>query len=340
MKKSIILASIISVLVVTGTALGVYFGVFYPPNNEEDEIVLTVIGNGNTGNYTLEELKSFESYTGYGGTKNAVGNIGNYNFYVGVPVLTLLDEIGGIANEDYYLRVTASDNYIQEYTYSMINGNVTTYDNETGVELGYNILTMVLIYEIVGEGPITDGPLKVAYLSPEGYLTDSNLWAKFVVKIQLKPIPIALTLIGNGNTETYTLEEIMAFDNYTGYGGTKNAMGTIANYNLYVGVPVLTLLAEIGGMTEDYFLQVTASDDYTQTYSYSMVNGNVTTYNNETGEDLGYKFLNMVLIYDIVGEETITDGPLRIAFLSPEGYLTDSNLWAKLVIKLQLIQYN
>ncbi len=337
MKKSIILATAISVLVLTGTALGVYFGVFYTPGEVDNDVVLTLIGNENTETYTLTEIKTFDNYTGYGGTKNAVGTIGNYNQYVGVPILSLLDDIGGMTGEDYYLRVTASDNYIQDYTYSMINGNVTTYDNQTGVDLGYNILNMVLIYEIVGEGPVTDGPLRIAYLSPEGYLTDSNLWVKLVVKIELIPISIALTLIGNGNTKTYTLDEILAFENYTGYGGTKNSIGNIANYNQYVGVPILSLLDDIGGMTTDYILRATASDDYTQDYTYSMVNGNVTTYDNQTGVDLGYNVLNMVLIYEIVGEGPVTDGPLRIAFLSPVGYLTDSNLWAKLVVKLELI---
>ena len=186
MKKSIILFSIISILVLTGTALGVYFGVFYEPSNNgsHDVIALTVLGNGNTENYTLEEIKVFDNYTGYGGTKNSVGTIANYNLYKGVLVLTLLAEIGGITT-DFALRVTASDNYHQDYSYSMVNGNVTTYNNQTGENLGYNILNMVLIYEVVGEGPITDGPLRIAYLSPEGYLTDSNLWAKLVVKMEL-----------------------------------------------------------------------------------------------------------------------------------------------------------
>ena len=189
MRRIVILASIISVVVLTGTALGIYFGVFYETtgtngNGNHDNVALTLIGNGNTETYTLDEVKAFDNYTGYGGTKNSVGTIGNYNHYRGVLVLTLLEEIGGMTI-DFALRVTSSDNYKQDYTFSMVNGNVTTYDNVTGDDLGYHILNMVLIYEIVGDGSITDGPLRVAFLSPEGYLTDSNLWAKFVIKMEL-----------------------------------------------------------------------------------------------------------------------------------------------------------
>jgi len=337
MKKSVMIYAVISLLVLTGTALGVYFGVFYEPPDTVAGDVLTVVGNGNTETYTLAEIKAFENYTGYGGTKNDYGTLANYNLYVGIPILTLLEEIGGMADENCYLTVTASDDYAKDYTYSMINGNVTTYNNETGADLGYNLLNMVLIYEIVDEGPIDDGPLRVAYLSPEGYLTDASLWVKSVVKIQLKIIPIALTLIGNGNTESYTLEEVMAFENYTGYGGTKNDYGTIGNYNHYRGVLVSALLDQIGGMTEDYALRVTASDNFHQDYLYSVVTGNVTTFDNQTGEDLGYNLLNMVLIYEIVDEGPIDDGPLRVAYLSPEGYLTEASLWAKFVVKLELI---
>ena len=185
LKKTVILSSIISVIVLTGIALGVYFGVFYEPAEDDNEdISLTIIGNDQTANFTVDEVKALESYTGYGGTKNEVGSLRNYNQYIGTTFLALLAEIGGMTT-DHILRVTASDGYTQDYTYPMVHGNVTTFDNETGDDLGINTLNMVLIYEIVGEGPIDSGPFKVAFLSPEGYLTESILWVKYVVKLEL-----------------------------------------------------------------------------------------------------------------------------------------------------------
>jgi len=132
----------------------------------------TVIGN----------LPSFESW---GGFKNSVGNIGDLGNYTGVPLLTLCNLVGGI-NATESLEVKATDNFTVVFSYAeVVNGTFITYNNQTGQQEPYTKpLTPILAYyfdnQNITNGPTGDGPLRIAIVGPEGLVTDSSYWVKWV----------------------------------------------------------------------------------------------------------------------------------------------------------------
>jgi hypothetical protein len=92
-------------------------------------------------------------------------------------------------------------------------------------------------------------------------------------------------------------------------------------------------------MNNNTVLRVTASDNYTQTLSYNMVNGAFTTYNVTNGKPVQhYQSLTPILAYYLNDSNLTTDegGPLRLAIVGPEGLATYSSYWVKWVIKLEI----
>jgi len=147
--------------------------------------------------------------------------------------------------------------------------------------------------------------------------------------------PMALTVIGANGTQVSLNETRMAaLTSYTDKGGFKSSGGLIADVGTYTGIPVLTLLNLVGGITSQQTLTVTASDGYSMVYTYDQVNGNgFTTYDPITGsEATPTKPMTLCINYFENGTALASDvGPLRIGVLGPEGLLTEGHFWAKFV---------
>ncbi|MHA1197808.1 MAG: hypothetical protein ACTSQF_00425 [Candidatus Heimdallarchaeaceae archaeon] len=186
--KTKILMGIISVFVLTGIGLGVYFGAFYVPTEPEpEEIVLTLNGPSSTANYTLTELKSLANVTGYAGYRKSTGTIAGPNLFKGVLLENLIAEVGGLpaGNE---LEVIAGDQYKVIFTEEMINGQFPAYDNITGEYLGIKDFRVIIAYEMDGQKLSTsDGVLRIACLAEEGegYLSDGSPWVKDVQTVNV-----------------------------------------------------------------------------------------------------------------------------------------------------------
>ena len=149
---------------------------------------------------------------------------------------------------------------------------------------------------------------------------------------------VVLTISTETSSVNYTMEELKNLQSKTGYGGYKKTTGTIVGPYLYTGVSIKTLLDDIGGISLDENLVVRATDGYEVTYSSTMINGYVTSYHNETGENLGINKFDMIVAYSQNGADLASDdGPLRIVFISDEGYLTDGTIWAKKVQTMEII---
>ena len=86
-------------------------------------------------------------------------------------------------------------------------------------------------------------------------------------------------------------------------------------------------------------MKILAADNYTQTFTYSQVYGNFTTYDNTTGQPTPHNQpLTPVLAYYVNGQNlTSGDGPLRLVIVGPEGLATYSAYWVKEVIQIQVI---
>ncbi|MCK4973448.1 MAG: hypothetical protein KAS52_09010, partial [Candidatus Heimdallarchaeota archaeon] len=142
-KKTIVIFSLITLLVVTSTGIGIYFGLFYENNNDTDEVILSLVSENINKNYTMADLKALPSVSGLGGYKKTTGTLVGPSTYKGVPIISLLDDIGGmLPTSDLIIRAT--DGYVISFSYSMIVGQVTAYDNETGANLGINEFEMIV----------------------------------------------------------------------------------------------------------------------------------------------------------------------------------------------------
>ena len=254
-KKTIIVFSMITLLVVTGTGIGIYFGLFYENNNglDDDTIILSLVSENTNKNYTIEELKALPSVSGVGGYKKTTGTIVGPSNYKGVPIISLLNDIGGMSQSSD-LIIEATDGYVVSYSYSMIVGQVTAYDNETGSNLGISEFEMIVAYEQDGNALATDdGPLRIAYLSDEGHLSDGSLWAKKIQDIEIKSVTeswiVYLFGLTNDSVNRPFFESTMA----------SGEPHTIAFYemqdgdriNSYSGIPLWIIISIIDGELED-----------------------------------------------------------------------------------------
>jgi hypothetical protein len=153
-----------------------------PPMN------LTVVGANGTEALILNEtgIVMLPSSSGYGGFKNQIGILKGYGNYTGVSLETLCNLVGGLSNTSV-VRVTASDSYVMNLTYSEVNGEYVTYDKVTGAEVNHTqpLMPIVAYYLNSSSIPSSDGPLRLAIVSPEGYATNSGYWVKLVVRIEI-----------------------------------------------------------------------------------------------------------------------------------------------------------
>lgn len=254
-KKTIIIFSLISILIVSGIGIGIYFGLFYENNNGTDtgEVILSLTSENTNKSYTMADLKALPSVLGLGGYKKTTGTLVGPSIYKGVPIISLLDDFGGmLLSSDLIIKST--DGYTVSFSYSIIVGQVIAYDNETGANLGINEFEMIVAYEKDGNAIASgDGPLRIAFLSEEGYLSDGNLWAKKIQEIEIKSVTeswiVYLYGITNDSVNRPYFESVMA----------SGETHTIAFYemqdgdriNSYAGIPLWTIISIIDGELED-----------------------------------------------------------------------------------------
>ena len=124
-------------------------------------------------------------------------------------------------------------------------------------------------------------------------------------------------------------------DSTSGYGGYKKKSGAVVGPDLYRGVDIFTLLSYFD-LPDNFTLCVVGSDGYQLNYTWDEINGRIPIYN-ETGAEIGSGNVTMIVAYEKNNESLGEDeGPLRIAFVSEEGYITSSKLWARSVSSLEI----
>jgi DMSO/TMAO reductase YedYZ molybdopterin-dependent catalytic subunit len=154
-----------------------------------DMSLTLVAANGTEVVLGATDLAGLDSYTADGGTKSSSGSIKNIGTYTGVPILDLLDLVGGVSSGDS-VKVTASDDYVSSISYQQLNGEgIGTYDAEANPVEANETLTMIVAYYMNGTALSAEdvGLLRIAVVGPEGVITSGNVWAKFVVKIEIVP---------------------------------------------------------------------------------------------------------------------------------------------------------
>ncbi len=147
---------------------------------------------------------------------------------------------------------------------------------------------------------------------------------------------VVLTLSGPGGTKELSMADLKALSATSGYGGWKNQLGNITAPAAYKGVTVNKLLDLVGGGGSAL---VTASDGYQAVLSGSELSGQCNMYDPASGEAItGISgSVKVILAYSKNGKSLSSgDGPLRIAFVSPEkDQVTDSDQWVKSVTSIK-----
>ena len=306
-------------------------------------ITLTVVAlNGTQVVLHENDIGNLASYSAYGGTRNKAGTLGNYGNYTGVPISTLLDLVGGIIS-GYSVKIIAGDNFTQTLSYEALNGTgLNTYDGTGQLVQHDQTLTPMLSYYCNSSLlSSADGPLKSTIVGLEGLYTDSSLWVKNVTRLEVHPNlqPMNLTLVAlNGTQITINETTISSLPAFRGVGATINSLGNVGGLGNYTGPSITTFLNLIGGMNSSMALKVTAADNYTKTLSYDMVNGAFQAYDPGTGQPVqNNQTLTPILAYYFDDANlSLTDGPLRLAIIGPEGLATFSQYWVKMVVKLEI----
>jgi hypothetical protein len=155
------------------------------PSPQKSEVLLTLTYDDQHIQYALEDLQSMNTYTGYGGYKTRYPSIKGPFEYTGVNITTLLEKIN-TPLVNYTLQVTARDGWVTNYSLNEIYGNVSIY-NASGNQTGVGGVTMLLAFVEDGVYNFSDGPLRIAFVNDNEPYTDSFLWAKYVVSMELIP---------------------------------------------------------------------------------------------------------------------------------------------------------
>jgi hypothetical protein len=193
------------------------------------------------------DIGSLPSYTGFGGFENVLGNIKDLGNYTGVPLTALCSLVGGI-NSSQYLLVNASDGYTMLFSYAQVSGHFVAYNSTTGqVVQNPPLFTPILAYYMNGANLTYDdgAPIKIAIVGPEGFVTNSTLWVKWVTKLEIiRNDEIAVTAVtpsktvfaGPANTRTCAVN--VTVENLGGYPETFNV-------TLYANSTVISTIVNV-----------------------------------------------------------------------------------------------
>jgi DMSO/TMAO reductase YedYZ molybdopterin-dependent catalytic subunit len=170
-------------------------------------ISLTIVGiNGTQVILNEDDVAALPFYRAYGGYRNQLGNVRGLGNYTGVSLNTLCDLVGGLTGTSV-VKVIANDEqpYSVNLTFDqVVNGNFTTYSS-SGEEVDHSQPLVPMLAYYFNDASINEssgGPLRLAIVGPEGLVTDSKYWVKWVVRVEIIdetvpefPSPILLSLL-------------------------------------------------------------------------------------------------------------------------------------------------
>ena len=157
--------------------------------------------------------------------------------------------------------------------------------------------------------------------------------------------PVVLTITGNSQTKTFTMSELKALPQYSGFFGWKSSAGTVYRPLPCKGVRMSDVLAAIGGMTPQNACDVLASDDYGMTYTYAQLvdRTGVQFYDGTTkAEEPAAEDWDFILAYEVdgapLGPAPDGDGPLRLLVAQDTNVnqIVDGHLLVKWVNRVSL----
>jgi hypothetical protein len=150
-------------------------------NAPQSTTILTLTYNDEHVYLSPEDLLAFDSITGNGGRLKVTGTISGPYTYTGVLISILAQELSSMPSE-YSMVAIADDGYTISYTSDEIAGNTMVYDLE-GEEIGIGGVSMILATSEDGDQDYP-GAYRICFVNDDEPITDSALWAKYVVELE------------------------------------------------------------------------------------------------------------------------------------------------------------
>ncbi len=311
-----------------------------------DAPVLELEGNdGTTHTLTMNELLAITPIERIGSYENSYNNTSGLGTYIGAKISDIISLVGGMDTNDVVI-VNATDGYAQTFTYANVYPNTAEYELQGDMVLAYTFnATTIPDYE--------DGP-RIMFLPEDGLFSNADAaevidpdfsagaagpkLVSSVAEITVMPREAEILTVKNEDTILgFTMTELMNMPSVTGMGGYKRSSGTIVGPFSYTGVPIEYLLNQTENLPVEYTIEVVSDDGYTTYYNNTQVRDGIFEAYATDGAPIGPQEFTLILAYFEGGNPLLEGGPLRVATISSDSYLSDGHFWAKLVVNITLI---
>jgi hypothetical protein len=153
--------------------------------------------------------------------------------------------IGGVKGNDL-LNVTGSGSYSKSFTLNQVNSSFATYNPKTGNPEAHNqsLIPMLAYFKDGVNLSSSTGPLRLAFVGPEGLLTTASYWVSSVFEVVLRwPDQVGVGAVTPEKTavpQNDTCNISVTAENLGGYPETFNVI-LYANTTIIGPVTSLTL---------------------------------------------------------------------------------------------------
>lgn len=326
------LAIVLVAIVISASTL-ITINLLTPPQHPlEGEVDVTVIKGGTVLDLNFSSLLSIPSITAGSSFQNRFQNWRATGIYVGVSLASLVDQVGGMDENDI-VRVNATDGYTQYFAHYNL------YPNASFTAIQGNL---VLAYAFNGTTPTSwgDGP-SIAFLPADGAYSnyDANQtthpawffgsaggrWVRNVASIEvLQDVYIGgslhFTIIDDDAEREVYLIDLALMKNLEAFSVYQKSTGFWGGNGTYSGVKLSALIELFSMIDYNDVVTVTGVGSYTQSFAHYNLYPNNSNYSIQGDLILAY-------IYNGTMVPSWEDG-FRLAFLTPDGEY--SNLDASL----------
>jgi DMSO/TMAO reductase YedYZ molybdopterin-dependent catalytic subunit len=155
-----------------------------------------------------------------------------------------------------------------------------------------------------------------------------------------EPINWEVKLIGsNGEQQVITYEEICRLPYQEASGGYLTTAGIVYGPYEVKGVLLQDMCDLVGGIPPNGFVSVSAPDGYSMALDYDQIyNGGFLMWDPETIHEVSAEHQVVLLTYEWDGKPITNNdgGPLRLAVVSEEPFLTEGHNWVKWVDEIEI----
>ena len=186
--------TITPVTTTTGTTTSTTTITTASPTTTAAPTTLTVNDGKTIDVYTLAQLESMDSVSGYEATRNGAGTVSATNSFVGVRLTTLIKAAGGMVAGSA-VKITGSGNYSKTLSYAQVySGTFNVYDQTGAPAVASNQPYMAIIYQMNGSAlDSTTGPFESGVITASNQEGDASLWIKNAYVIDILP-PVTLNI--------------------------------------------------------------------------------------------------------------------------------------------------